>query len=587
MTAFIRTNRKRLGIRAIALLGIGALFLGGPLTASAADVDLLSGTYTFATLDASDGSGDGTYHVTGNFTMENGAVITCNDSPGPNACPIKIEVTGNMLMKAGAKILAENNAGGGNGGDISITVGGNLTLCGTTGTDAGCGGAGSPGAIISSSKTSGAGDTGHGGDITLTVTGNVVEEPGAKVTANSTGPAGNITITGNIISIDGSVLSQGLTTTVGRGGQITIDAACDLTVNGTVSSKGRDPGADRVHLEGGCIVKIFGLVESTGPGHQNPPKNHCSAPDRPDKPSNSTACVEVWAGDSLELNSVSPHKGEVNADTASSGGTQGLGWIDLFARGNITITGDTVAPYAGHANQTLGNGHGGVITVKSKEGKVETFGLALQANDTSAGGKGGQVTVEAGGAGSPGGDVNLHSASIQAKGATGSSSTAGGTILVQANGQILGIAPGELNAGGGGTPGSVTLKACGGVTYAGTATPAASTGVPAACPFAPAFQDYVKLPPCVCGCACLTVFDPIHGPAGTTVTITGKQLLFATGVVFSPNCEAASGTPATIVGTTTDTQIQVTVPVLSNGPYKIVISSSAGTCCSTNSFTVP
>ena len=64
------------------------------------------------------------------------------------------------------------------------------------------------------------------------------------------------------------------------GGTITIVAGCALTVSdtGLVSSRGRDPGADLVHLEG-CAVKIFGVVESTvtaGGGHVlpvNPPND--------------------------------------------------------------------------------------------------------------------------------------------------------------------------------------------------------------------------------------------------------------------------------------------------------------------------
>ncbi|MEK7880220.1 MAG: hypothetical protein AAB285_10210, partial [candidate division NC10 bacterium] len=137
-------------------------------------------------------------------------------------------------------------------------------------------------------------------------------------------------ITGNIITIDGLVSSRG-GTTIGRGGQITVDAECDLTISdtGVVSSRGQDPGADRVHLEGGCAVRIFGLVESTGPGHGPiPGANLCHAPQRPDKPLNSTACVEVWAGDSLAIDSVSLSNGQISADTAQSGGVAGRGWID-------------------------------------------------------------------------------------------------------------------------------------------------------------------------------------------------------------------------------------------------------------------
>lgn len=559
----------------LGILGLG-LILFGAGQALAADVTISVPT-TFATADASDGTTDGVFKVTGNLTITGTGSITCNDNPGlpsgASACPIKIVVDGNFVMEAGSKILAENNNNGGSGGDISITVGGDATL-----------NAGAPGALISSSKTSGAGDTGHSGNITLDVTGNVKIEIGSIVQAggsNASGNGGAIEITGTTITVDGQVLSTG-GTTVGKGGPIKIVADCNLFITGKVSSKGRDPGADRVHLEGGCDVQIFGLVESTGPGHTVPGANLCHGTERPDKPANSTACVEVWAGDSLEIDSISPHNGEVNADTGMSGGTQGTSWIDLFARGNITITGDIVNPYAVHANQTLGNGHGGIIHVASRDGKVETSGLAIQANDTSSGGKGGQVSVEASGPGSPDGDVDFGNASIQAKGVSGH----GGQITARSwNGKILGVAPGELNACGGVSGGSVTLTECLGFNYTGTICPSPPPSPSIVCGGVVVFADYVVLPPCICGCVCVSSFSPKAGKVGDTVTIKGTSLKSVTQVFFnSTNCDPA-GTEAII--TKTDTQIKVTVPGLSSGSYHLVINiEGLNSICMANPFVV-
>ena len=42
---------------------------------------------------------------------------------------------GNLAMAAGSRISADNNIQGGNGGDITITVGGDMTMAGTAGTD--------------------------------------------------------------------------------------------------------------------------------------------------------------------------------------------------------------------------------------------------------------------------------------------------------------------------------------------------------------------------------------------------------------------------------------------------------------------
>ena len=115
---------------------------------------------------------------------------------------------------------------------------------------------------------------------------------------------------------------RALGTTKGRGGPITIDACCDLVIGdtGKVISQGRDPGADLVHLQA-CIVEIFGLVASTGPGHEAVRGNLCNV-NRPGKPANSGACVEIWAGTTLLIDSTGVHNGEVNADTAQAGGTR-------------------------------------------------------------------------------------------------------------------------------------------------------------------------------------------------------------------------------------------------------------------------
>ena len=64
---------------------------------------------------------DGVFTVMGNLTITGAGNITCNDPGSPaaaGACPITIVVSGNMEMQAGSAILAENNTGTGNGGNI-------------------------------------------------------------------------------------------------------------------------------------------------------------------------------------------------------------------------------------------------------------------------------------------------------------------------------------------------------------------------------------------------------------------------------------------------------------------------------------
>jgi hypothetical protein len=55
-----------------------------------------------------------------------------------------------------------------------------------------------------------------------------------------------------------------------------------------------------------------------------------------------SACVEIW-GNNVTIDSTGTHHGEVNAD--------GIrfplrAWIDIFARKDITIVGDTTGNYA-------------------------------------------------------------------------------------------------------------------------------------------------------------------------------------------------------------------------------------------------
>src|SRR5262249_19231661 len=155
------------------------------------------------------------------------------------------------------------------------------------------------------------------------------------------------------------------------------------------------------------------------------------------------------------------------------------------------------------------------IQVFSLAGSVSTAGNSVQANDVAGGGAGGVVTVQAGGATSPTGDVALGTAVIEARGAnSGGGGQAGGNISSRSfNGALAGTKPGGRNAGGGGgggTAGSVILQGCGtagpndGVSYTGTSTPAASIQ-PDACGGAPTFQQYVTLPPGGCTETCQLV----------------------------------------------------------------------------------
>ncbi|MDP9212076.1 MAG: hypothetical protein M3N59_02255, partial [bacterium] len=329
---------------------------------------LIQGAVQAENLTSGGSGGNITMTASGSIELQGGATVSSSrvasggTGNGGNITFITTDVDSEVAIDSGATVKAD--AANGNAGDISITAPKAITVDGTV-------------------SANGTGNS-TGGDITLTATGpegdTTIGTGGKVLSETATTRGGDITITApRYISIDGTVSSKGSANGTGRGGAIWIDSGCTLTVgdNGIVSSEGKDAGADLVHLEG-CDVFIYGLVQSTGPGHQpgNPNNNSVVARDcfdadggdesnatRPDKPVNSTACVEIWAGGDLVIDSTGVHKGEVNADTAQSGGIQGIGWIDLIARGDITINGDSTGVFAIHANQTLGNGHGGPITI--------------------------------------------------------------------------------------------------------------------------------------------------------------------------------------------------------------------------------
>lgn len=467
---------------------------------------------------------------------------------GPAGSVLTLNIDGDLTMDIGSGITG-NVLASDTGAEVIINATDNILLHGN----------GATGAYISSNNLGCTGSGGMGGVIVLTadsefpagdLEGDVTIEPGARITSNAARcPAGPIEIHGVNIDNAGTIesastlSSSGLITQAPGGGPISLNATCSLTVNNTgkVSSSGRSPGGDLVHLEGGCNVKIFGLVESTGPGNvvPNAPPNHCGnnagkgGGGRPDKPANTTACIEVWAGNSLLIDSKAPHNGQVNADTAQAAGFQ-RSWVDLFSRGSITITGDSTIPYAVHANELVTNAIGGIVTAKSITGTINITGLAIQANAVAGGGRGGEVSIEGNG------DVILNTASIEARGANAGNGQTGGKISARSfTGRVSGAMPGEVDAFGG-TPanGQVKFSAYAltpATTYTGnifgfrTNILDQSGGTPLL-PFEIVSGDgrsYVALTPCFCLGTQLTVNKECvcsssdHQPP-FTVTITGK-----------------------------------------------------------------
>ena len=421
-------NRFMLAFVLTLLTAIG--MVGAASTAYADDCLALGGNPAFlpaecridAAKTASDAAHGGPFTISEPLRITGAGSILVPATPGGNA--LTLNIAGGLTIDlptgaGGGRISGDVTTATGIGATISIEATGNIVIHGS----------GASGARITSNQTAGSCSGGRGGNISLSANGSLIAEAGSAITSTSICGMGEIIIVADVaVTLKGVVSSD---SSIGRGGPVSVSAGCTLAVasTGRVTSQGKDPGADLVHLQGGCDVLIQGKVESTGPGHVRPPANRCHAPDRSDKPDNASACVEIWSGGTLTIDSTGVLKGEINADTAQSGGTLCCAWIDLFALGDIKIKGDTAGVFAVHANQmSVNTSFGGHITVKSTGGNVTATGLAIQANATQAGGTGGAVTIEAKR------NVTLDEAQILAKGdsAAGGGFGTGGTVGVRA-----------------------------------------------------------------------------------------------------------------------------------------------------------
>jgi len=436
----------------------------------------ISGTQTFASLDGSSSDHDGS--VNGVFTVNDGnlvvnGTVNCNDE-GINSnsgCPMAFAVSGNMTVNSGGALYAENRTAGGNGGAITLTVGGNLALNGT--------------AIVSAASTSGNGT--NGGAISVTVTGTVTLASGTTIdagSANATG--GNITISaGSVVSIDGNVYSGPSRTLLSTrltgaaldggknyqiGGTITISSttyvepAIVISANANVISQGDQNGTGGVTIDG-CGVEVRGLVAALSLKE-------------------SAAKVTIRSGksllvDSRDLGGSGTRMGRVRAD-APTGSAVNKG-VDLFAREDIQILGASTSGSLFAVSSIPGSSKsdGGLIRVLSTEDAITASAKAIDAGHTLAGDRGGTVEISAKD------DVNFDTAVVDASGdySSSNSNRAGGSISVRSysgdvtwtngSGDVrpLGSTSGIALA----DQGTIVLTACGTVDTTGSTYPVNGT----------------------------------------------------------------------------------------------------------------
>ena len=455
------------------------VFLAAFVTTSAFAHDVtLSGTTSFAAIDGSasdhDGASNGVFTVSDGNLIVNG-VVNCNDDTTVNACAMAFAVSGNMTVNSGGALYAENRSGGGTGGAITLTVGGNLTMNGS--------------AIVSTASQTSSGAT--GGAITATVSGNVSVGTGSTIDSGSSNARGgdiNIASAG-LVSIDGNILSGPSRTILSTrltgvvldggtanqiGGKITISSntfaepAMVIGGNANIVSQGDNLGAGPVTIDG-CGIQVRGLV---------------AALSRKD----SAAKVAIRSGKDVVVDgrdlgvSGAPlaRYGRVRADAPS--GTAAAKGVDIFATETIDLYGPasgTLFAITSLPGLHDSKSYGGLIRVLSTEDAVNASGNVIDDGHTASGDTGGSIEISAKGT------VNLNTAVIRAVGDfnTNNANRGGGSIHVRSySGNVVWTnGTGEVRPVGSTSnlpladQGSIVLTACGTINTTGSSFPVMGT----------------------------------------------------------------------------------------------------------------
>ncbi len=525
-------------------LCLGMLLLGGSGLARPASADdvILTGVSTFAAIDGSGQDHDGL--ANGVFTVDDGdltidGTVSCDDGPPrpgyANACTMRFVVSGDMTIEAGGVLSAENRVGGGNGGNITLEVGGNLLLRGATPV--------LPGALVSGARTTG---THHpAGNLTFTVDGAVVLEKGSildtgtlasQAGAISIAAGGTIEVAGLVASGPGrTVLATHLTGKVldgGNsglaGGEITLrstsaeGSGIRVEADGIVVSQGEGPGAGTLTLEA-CGVEVRGLLASV---------SRANGPTQVLVRSSSGILV-----DGRDLGAADPsltRRGRMRAD-ATRRSAQTFG-VDLFAQGAIQVHGPA-APATLFAASSLPGANnrtipGGLIRAYSLDGTLTASGNAFETGRPTTGNLGGTIDLQSRG------DALLDGATLKAMGGG-----QGGMIAVRSyQGDVswtFGVGDARL-IGTGASPaaqGSIHVTACGTVDVIGTQFPTNGSPIPpfpvitegVCAPTAPALPDgQPPLPACQPDDVAPTAVDdtatvPEDAPATTTIDVLAND----------------------------------------------------------------
>ncbi|MGH7095774.1 MAG: beta strand repeat-containing protein, partial [Stellaceae bacterium] len=331
----------------------------------------------------------------GALSLTNGGIISTTTFAPGNAGDIAVSVAGAVTMDGGSSLLGtgvfSNTVGinSGNAGQVAITAA-SLAMA--------------DGAVISTST----GGAGSGGAVTVDVAGALSVGNFAIITSNanprSTGNAGRVSVTAGSLSLSG--VGQIATTTfgAGNGGNVTVDVAGALTIDG------RDRGVPS------------GILSSADPGSTG----------NAGQVAVSAGSLSVTNGGEISTSTFGPGDGgDVSVDVAGALALTGQDTVinsnaNKGATGNagtVAIAADSLSVQDGAqiATLTAGPGAGGNIGI-SVTGGIVLEGPGPQINAQSSGiGNAGSIVVSAAdlqlldgavistrAASANGGDITLH-----------------------------------------------------------------------------------------------------------------------------------------------------------------------------------
>ncbi|WP_199246370.1 filamentous hemagglutinin N-terminal domain-containing protein [[Phormidium] sp. ETS-05] len=356
---------------------------------------------------------------------------------------------GNITLQAANDITTANlqSQGGTQGGDITInshnghinTIGGSLESNATTGT----GGNITLQAAndITTANLQSQGGT-QGGDITINSHNGHINTIGGSLESNATtGTGGNITLQAANDITTANLQSQGGT----QGGHITITSTSDNgtinTIGGSLSSFSNTGSGGEVQLTGGGAITT-GTIQSMS-GFESNSGNWWDL-------SNSSYLTPVGNsngnGGKITITSRNStiNTGAGRLDSRSTGGSAGK--IEITGFSNIT-TGNILSSAEGSA----ANLSSGDIIITSTTGSINTTGGSLESNATT--GTGGNISLQA--------DLDITTAKIDSHSANDDS----GEIKIISNRGAINTTGGELHSHSDyGSAGDVTLKAAGNIT---------------------------------------------------------------------------------------------------------------------------